>query len=251
MKKSSLFLFAMLFALLPVLQSCSDDDGYSIGDIGRDWATVRTTGGGGYFLIGDTWGSMWPAATSIPWFKPVDGERAIVLFNPLQDNFEGYNVAVKVERIYPVLTKTVEELTAENNEEYGNDPITIYEGDMWLGGTYLNLIFQQRIPTKEKHRISLVRNTTESYEEDGYVHLELRYNTYKDESDYWQLAPVSFNVGEFYSTVLAGYSNLKGFKVKINSKVNGERILVLDLKNPVAVPKSVHGINDSFQSALK
>ena len=52
MKKFNWLLVMLLLALVPVLQSC-DDDGYSIGDIGWDWATVRATGGGGYYLEGD------------------------------------------------------------------------------------------------------------------------------------------------------------------------------------------------------
>ena len=66
----------LLLALVPMLQSC-DDDGYSIGDFSWDWATVRATGGGGYYLEGDRWGLIDPVATSIPWFKPVDGERVV------------------------------------------------------------------------------------------------------------------------------------------------------------------------------
>ena len=42
MKKFNWLLVMLLLALVPALQSC-DDDGYSIGDIGWDWATVRAT----------------------------------------------------------------------------------------------------------------------------------------------------------------------------------------------------------------
>ena len=63
---------------------------------------------------------------------------------------------VKIEGIQEVLTKEVEDMTAENEEEFGNDPIVIYQGDMWLGGKFLNIIFHQYLPRSEKHRISLV-----------------------------------------------------------------------------------------------
>ena len=39
MKKFNWLLVMLLLALVPALQSC-DDDGYSIGDIGWDWATA-------------------------------------------------------------------------------------------------------------------------------------------------------------------------------------------------------------------
>ena len=48
MKKFKWLLGILLLALVPMLQSCDDDDDYySIGDFSWDWATVRTTGGGG------------------------------------------------------------------------------------------------------------------------------------------------------------------------------------------------------------
>ena len=56
MKKFKWLLGMLVLALMPMLQSCDDDDGYSIGDFSWDWATVRTTGGGGYYLVGDRWG---------------------------------------------------------------------------------------------------------------------------------------------------------------------------------------------------
>ena len=45
MKKLSCFLVAMLFLLMPALQSCDDNDGYSIGQFGGSWATVRVLSG--------------------------------------------------------------------------------------------------------------------------------------------------------------------------------------------------------------
>ena len=137
MKKFNWFLVMLLLALVPALQSC-DDDGYSIGDLGWDWATVHATGGGGYYLEGDRWGVIDPVASSIPWYKPVDGERVVAFFNPLADTDNG--AQVKIEGIQEVLTKEVEDMTAENEEEFGNDPIVIYQGDMWLGGKFLNII---------------------------------------------------------------------------------------------------------------
>ena len=55
MKKIKWLLGILLLALVAMLQSC-DDDGYSIGDFSWDWATVRATGGGGYYLEGDIGG---------------------------------------------------------------------------------------------------------------------------------------------------------------------------------------------------
>lgn len=252
MKKFKWLLGILLLALVPMLQSC-DDDGYSIGDFSWDWATVHTTGGGGYYLEGDRWGTIDPVSTSIPWYKPVDGERVVAFFNPLVD-VEG-GVQVKMEGVQDVLTKEVEEMkTEEESKEFGNDPIVIYQGDMWLGGKFLNVIFRQDIPRSEKHRISLVQNLIGTEEptplkvaEDGYVHLELRYNTYDDTTDYRGWGRVSYNLEKFYPTAKDGETTpMKGFKVTINSKENGEgKVIVLDFEHPVGVPEKAKDVHST------
>ncbi|WP_250847465.1 hypothetical protein, partial [Escherichia coli] len=46
------------------------------------------------------------------------GERVVAFFNPLADTDKG--AQVKIEVIKEVLTKEVEDMTAENEEEFGN-----------------------------------------------------------------------------------------------------------------------------------
>lgn len=58
MKKLSCFLVAMLFLLMPALQSCDDNDGYSIGQFGGSWATVRVLSGNTYYLDSDYYGTL-------------------------------------------------------------------------------------------------------------------------------------------------------------------------------------------------
>lgn len=71
MKKLSCFLVAMLFLLMPALQSCDDNDGYSIGQFGGSWATVRVLSGNTYYLDSDYYGTLWPAASNVYGFRPV------------------------------------------------------------------------------------------------------------------------------------------------------------------------------------
>ena len=157
MKRIHWFVMLLCLAMMPALQSCSDDDGYSVGDFTPPlWATVRV-GGGAFYLDCDVWGTLWPVNTDLGWYTPVDGQRVITYFNPLWDDYAGYDHAVKILGIQNVLTKQVETLTPENEEEFGNDPVTIYQGDITISGGYMNIIFVQNLPAKEKHRISLVR----------------------------------------------------------------------------------------------
>ena len=228
MKKLNFLLLALVLSVVPALQSCDDNDGYSLGDFAIDWATVRVAGGDAYSLTGDTWGTLWPGATAIPGYKPTDGQRVVAYFNPLGDNWEGYDHVVKVEYLRNVLTKQVEELTPENEAEFGNDPVLIYKGNMWISGGYLNVIFCQDLPAKEKHRISLVRpSSLVDDREDGYFHLELRYNTYGDTTGRWVNGVVSFNL----NSLKADGMDMKGIKVKLNSIENGENVeVVFDVK---------------------
>lgn len=113
---------AICLAVMPALQSCDDNDGYSLGNFTPPlWATVRVTGNA-FYLNCDVWGTLWPVNTDIGWYDAVDGQRVITVFNPLWDNYAGYDHAVKLLRLQNVLTKEVEMLIPETEEEFGNDP---------------------------------------------------------------------------------------------------------------------------------
>ena len=192
------------------------------------WATVRVTGNA-FYLNCDVWGTLWPVNTDIGWYDAVDGQRVITVFNPLWDNYAGYDHAVKLLRLQNVLTKEVETLTPETEEEFGNDPVRIYKGDITISGGYMNIFFMQNLPssTDNKHRISLVRPQEDDalYGEDGYVHLELRYNDYDDLTGRRSPGAVSYNLNS-----LDIPSETKGIKLKLNSEENGEVEVTFDLK---------------------
>ena len=232
MKKLHWLVLMMCLAVLPALQSCDDSDGYSIGDLSYpNWATVRVTGNA-FYLNSDTWGTLWPINTNMGWYQPVDGQRMVTIFNPIYDNYGEYDHAVKIERIWHALTKGVEPLTAENEEEYGNDPVFIYKGDITISGGYMNIIFMQNLPknSETKHRISLVQRAEnaevpldDEASDDGYIHLELRYNDYDDLSGIRAAGLVSFNLKDLDIT-----SETKGIKLKLNSEVNKEVEITFD-----------------------
>lgn len=226
MRKLHWLFMAVCLAVMPVLQSCDDNDGYSIGDFTPPlWATVRVTGNA-FYLDCDVWGTLWPVNTDLGWYEPVDGKRVITMFNPLSDGFDGYDHAVKLLSLQDVLTKEVETLTPETEEEFGNDPVLIFKGDIGISGGYMNIVFMQNLPSKTKHRISLVRpqDDADLYGEDGYIHLELRYNDYEDLTGLRDYGAVSYNLNSLDMT-----SETKGIKLKLNSEVNGEVELVFDI----------------------
>lgn len=226
MKKMKFLLWALLMVVGLSFQSCDDGDGYSLGDVAVDWATVNVKGAHVYDFTGDRWGKIWPAATNGSLYAPADGQRVLLYFNPLYDNYpEGYDCSVKVLSIREILTKPIQQLTAGNEEEFGNDPVSIFEGNMWINGGHLNIVFNQDLPAQTKHLVSLVENTTVTPAQDGYIHLEFRYNTYGDTTGYWSSGAVSFNLNALEIT-----PETKGIKVKINSAVNGEKEIAFDLE---------------------
>lgn len=216
MKRLNWILLAIMLLVIPVVQSCDDGDGYSLGQIGGSWATVRALGGNAYFLESDSYGTLWPAASSVYGYRPVEGKRVLVVFNPLYDNFNGYDLAVKVENVIPVLTKQIEELTEENESEIGNDPIHVLKKNIWIANGYMNVQFKQNTPRYEPHFLNLVNNSLADPEDDGYVHLEIRYNTYDDLSGWWAKGCVSFNLKS------VDFTGKKGLKLKYNSGISGE-----------------------------
>jgi hypothetical protein len=219
MKRLQWLLLAVCLAVMPVLQSCDDSDGYSLGDFTPPlWATVRVTGNA-FYLDSDVWGTLWPVNTNMGWYNPVDGQRVITVFNPLWDDFQGFDHAVKLLSLRNVLTKEVETLTPENTEEFGNDPVLIYKGDIGISGGYMNIVFRQNLPLRTKHRISLVRpqDDVSLYDEEGYMKLELRYNNYDDLTGRRAYSAVSFNLNKLDLT-----SDIKGIKLTLNSEVNGD-----------------------------
>ena len=230
MKKTKMILWLCLCALMPAVWSCDDDDeGYSLGDFTPPlWATVRTQGNA-FYLDCDVWGTLWPVNTDLVGYEAVDGQRVITTFNPLSDDFQGYDHAVKILTLRNVLTKRLEALTPDTDEEeYGHDPLLIYQGDMGVSGGYLNLLFLQNLPAREKHRISLVQSPedVQASEADGYLHCQLRYNDYDDLTGHRAYGAVSFHLGD-----LSGY---QGVKVQLLSEKNGEVEVAFDFKAPSA-----------------
>ena len=229
MKKLQCLFFAMCLSIVPLLQSCDNNDGYSLGDFSPpEWATVHTTGNS-FYLDSDDWGKLWPTNTNMGWYEPVDGQRVLTVFNPLSDEVAGYDHAVQILRIYNALTKSVETITPENEKDFGNDPVLINKGDISISGGYMNIIFIQNLPADTKHRISLVQRVEDTDKSlintDGYAHLELRYNDFDDLTGYRAYGLVSFNLSKLDIT-----SETKGIKLKLNSEVNGEVEVTFDFK---------------------
>lgn len=240
MRASSRFFLVFITALLFTFTSCDDDDGYSLGNFVVRIATIKIDDGVSYILT-DSDEMLLPIAGYFPSTQLVDGERVAINYTLLYDNFQGFDHAIKVNYFYKLLTKPVEILETEADEEkFGDDVVWIYNA--WVGGDYLNVEFAYPYPVSGPHRVSLVQNKRVDYEDDGYLYLEYRYNAMGDLDDpktevYMFFSYVSFNLKSIEIP-----EDCKGFKVRINSAKNGHKNLVYSFED--AEDKSIDFIED-------
>jgi hypothetical protein len=209
-----------LIAVSPfILQSCDDDpEVYYVRMV-----TLKLDGNDKYLLETDNGDKINIVSSDVRWYKPEKDQRVLIYYDLLsKDDEKTYNI--HLEHISGILTKTVEELTVDDEEKYGNDKVYIEK--MWIGGDYLNVRFRFYLPYYTKHRVSLVKNTIVENPDDDYIYLEYRYNNEDDITPAMRRSYVSFDLGEYAPSVAD--KKYKGIKVKINSVKNGEVTIPLD-----------------------
>lgn len=245
MKKWSLYFLLIVMAFSPMLQSCNDDDDYSLGNFMIRMATVEKASDTTYpYFVLDNGETVWISAPMVPFTHLEDGQRVVANFTLLAKNQDGFNYLARLNNYSKVLTKDIINLTEADEDSIGNSKATIT--DMWIGADYLNVEFWMVTPSGEKHMVNLVNNRTIAPEDDGYAHLEFRYNNMGDENGRLRPAIVSFELGDYS----AGSNGLKGLKVKINSIKNGEKVLTFDypLEGGEAAPQEafVESVSDEL-----
>ena len=173
-----------------VLNSCNNDDSYSLNKAWYSIATVHPLDNSKSFWLSlDNGASLWPVATNIPWYNPKEQQRAFVIYTLLSDEFHGYDHAIKILDLKSILTKPVaENLGEENDDIYGTDPVRI--SNMWIGGGYLNIVFEFNYGGNAVHYINLIKN--ESVNTPYFF--EFRHNAYDDSKGYRRKGIVAFDL---------------------------------------------------------
>lgn len=237
MKKMIKILVLTLLVITPFsLQSC-DNDGYSLGDFAVSYATVKRATNT-YYLKLDSGAKLWVSAGYLG-YNGLDGQRVIANYTILSDGNGEFDYYVKVNGLDELLTKNIEQVKSEKDDaDFGND--NLYGlNDIWFGGGYVNVDFSYVLPkTAQKHRISLVENMLKESPEDGYMYLELRYNTYDNLSSYYSRGIACF------STQSVELDGKKGFKVMWKDRDGKEQIATLDFSNKKKISP-----NEDYQSA--
>jgi len=186
--------FILLFALSTIFTFVScEDDGYSLGDFVISLATVNQIdeSAGTYYLTMDNGTTLWPVNQTSRYWS--DKQRVLVNFTILGDSIKGYDRPVKINSLREILTKDIEDLTEENKNEIGDDPIKIL--DLWTGDNYLNIHFGYNTGGEQVHRISLVHNRIEPVVDDnGAIVLEFRHNAYDDPEHYGVKSYVAYDL---------------------------------------------------------
>jgi len=194
------FKFSILIALLGLISySCSDDDGYSMGDVWVTTGTVVKTTDYFYVIIDD--GSvLWPSATNVSPDRLDDGMRTYVSYTILGDatDNEQYDYYVKINGMSEILTKPIFNFDATTSQEVkdsiGSDAITI--SDTWFTNDYLNVQFEYGGGPGYIHFINLVKDTEDLETSNGEIILELKHNKNRDPYNYLQWSIASFDISE-------------------------------------------------------
>ena len=215
--------FGILVGVLFVLASCSNDDGYSLGNfwIGfgivedvDDYKIVLDDGEVLYAVAFNEYDPNYPGNDD----KIETGDRVFLNFTILGDKIDeagevvAYNV--KINRAKKVLTKGILDITEENQDSIGNDPIIVK--DCWMANDLLN--FELKYYGRYQiHYINLVKEPGDLTVEDQPFELELRHNANEDSEDIPYTAFVSFKLD---SLQVAGVDSVH-FRVT-NTDYDGE-----------------------------
>lgn len=229
MKKFKFITLAAILTLIPTLQSCLDDNDSNYPSLAI--TTIHTLEGvehGYYFGLDDN-SKLYPGdTTAIRNYPLVDGQRAFVYFNYLDEPKTGYDYNVKVEQIINILTKDIVDLTEENAEDIGDNNINAT--NIWIAQGYLNIEFQYfgTKNTDKMHFLNLVRNTlaTGENDEEGYISLEFRHNVKGDSPNRLDEGYVSFKLDKITEEM----KEAKGLRVRVKTLYDGVRFYKIDFK---------------------
>ena len=211
--RTTLAAFLLLLIAMPVLQSCLDDwndnerSSLTIG-------TVRIIDGKDYYFALDEGTRMFPGDTAqVNNYTLVEGQRAFVYFNLLDEKVDGYDYNAKINHVENILTKDIYFMPAEKADSIGDDRINIT--NMWITGNYLNIQYQlyHSNSNDKKHMLNLIVNETS----DG-------------KNDKEPLMPgqglVSFKLDKIADRI----SGKTGLNIRVKSLYDGERYMTVDFK---------------------
>ena len=225
------FIFAIM-TTMPILQSCLDDDDSSSDLLVISTINMISQDSKEFYFTLDNGKKMYPS-NSQGWSNKdwVEGQRAFVIFNELEEPVNGYDLNIQVKGINPILTKDIVTMGEDDNDEekIGDDKInTTY---MWINkdNKYLTIEFQYYGTHSEdkKHFLNLVINdkeetaptADEGNAEDEYINLEFRHNSEGDTPQRLGEGYVSFKLDKIKDRM----EGKKGLRIRVNTIYGGPK----------------------------
>jgi hypothetical protein len=227
MKTLRIFFTFMGLTLMPLtFNSClSDDNGYSLEDMWMSIATARPLGSDSFYLTLDDSTTLWPAAPLDMYYQPDRPQRVQINYTILGDHYQGYDHAIKLNRIDTILTKSIAENKGdENAATYGNDPVEI--SGIWVGDGFLNILFKAYFSGNVKHLVNLVSTGTA----DDPYRVEFRHNAFNDNASNQRYGIVAFDLSQIdtegkdvtLTVTVNTFDGIKEIEEKYNSGRNAE-----------------------------
>lgn len=190
--------YGILVLLSIAFVSClDDDDDYSLGNYWVAFGVLRDDGGT-YKIFLDDGEVLQPVSWNYNFDRDdalENGARVLINFTILDellnDDGEEELYYVRVNDIQEILMKSVMNITAENADSIGNDPIIVKE--YWLTDSLLNFKLEYQ-GYSQIHFLNLVQDSTDLYTTDGQLKLQLRHNANNDSEAVAYTAFVSFSL---------------------------------------------------------
>lgn len=218
MKKIVLLIIVSFFL---VFTGCNDDEGYSLDNVWIGLGIVESTDSyrivldDGEVLVAVAYGNYYPGYGddySGNHQKIKAGDRVLVNFTILDDesNEEGEIIKyyVRLNSAKKVLMKGILDITPENQDSIGNDPIVVQE--YWITNNLLNLELKYW-GKNEIHFINLIKQPGVLTAAGQPFELEIRHNSNDDDESIPYVALVSFKLD---SLQVAGIDSVR---VKVKS----------------------------------
>ncbi|HKI89630.1 MAG TPA: NigD-like protein [Draconibacterium sp.] len=211
-------ILGLLIGVLVVLGGCLDDDGYSLSNMWVGFGVLKQTGPDPveYQIVMDNDNLLIPVSSV--WYHNSyygdsqlgDGDRILVNYTIIGDNSDGIADAseyyVKINSIKKVLMKDIINITPENQDSIGNDPVIVR--DVWVTDSLLNFKIKYW-GYDQTHFINLVKQPGAITEASQPIELELRHNKNSDDESIPYSAYVSFKLNKLE---IAGLDSIQ-FKV--------------------------------------
>lgn len=188
--KLNFFFGLVIISGSSLLNSCHNDDNYSLDNFAISLATVNPLEGKQnlYYLTLDDGTSMWPVESLVEYNNLRQNQRVFLNYTVLTDTQNEYHKSIRINNITDILTKNI--IKQDSINDFGSDPIKIIS--TWIGDNYLNFRFKIKVGGESRHAVDVVYNSLKNLSEDT-IRLEFRHNAFGDPERYEEITYAAFN----------------------------------------------------------